>query len=159
MLPISYSDATPLLRALAGPVAPVNWRGALPLTYHLGPGPATVHLKLSFDWKQTPVYDVVGRLRGAEEPDQWIIRGNHHDAWVCGADDPVSGTVALLEEARAVGSWLAGNGSPAEPSFTQSGMARNPGFWDRPSGPRPMPTNCAPRRRFTLTAIPISVDF
>lgn len=112
VIPISYSDATPLLRALTGPVAPENWRGALPFTYHLGPGPATVHLKLSFDWKQTPVYDVIGRLRGAEEPDQWIIRGNHHDAWVCGADDPVSGTVALLEEARAIGELARGQWKP-----------------------------------------------
>jgi N-acetylated-alpha-linked acidic dipeptidase len=112
VLPVSYSDATPLLRALTGPVAPENWRGAMPLTYHLGPGPATVHLKLSFDWKQTPVYDVIARLRGAEEPDQWIIRGNHQDAWVCGADDPVSGTVALLEEARAVGELARGQWKP-----------------------------------------------
>ena len=112
VLPVSYSDATPLLRALTGPVVPENWRGALPLTYHMGPGPATVHLKLSFDWKQTPVYDVIARLRGAEEPDQWIIRGNHEDAWVCGADDPVSGTVALLEEARAVGELARGQWKP-----------------------------------------------
>ena len=103
VLPISYSDALPLLKALSGPVAPDPWRGALPLTYHIGPGPASVHLQLAFDWKQTPVYDVIGRLPGSGQPEQWVIRGNHHDAWVCGADDPVSGTVALLEEARAVG--------------------------------------------------------
>jgi N-acetylated-alpha-linked acidic dipeptidase len=102
VLPISSADAAPLLRAMNGPVAPEPWRGALPLTYHLGPGPATVHLKLEFDWKQTPLYDVIARMPGAERPDEWILRGNHHDAWVCGADDPVSGTVALLEEARAV---------------------------------------------------------
>jgi N-acetylated-alpha-linked acidic dipeptidase len=104
--PLSYSDALPLLRALRGPVAPESWRGALPMTYHLGPGPAVVHLKLEFDWKQTPLYDVIARLPGSEQPDQWIIRGNHHDAWVCGADDPVSGTVALMEEARAVSELL-----------------------------------------------------
>lgn len=103
VLPLSYADATPLLRSLHGAIAPETWRGALPLTYHLGPGPATVHLKLECDWKQTPLYDVIAKMPGAEQPDQWIIRGNHHDAWVCGADDPVSGTVALMEEARAVG--------------------------------------------------------
>jgi len=102
VLPLSYADATPLLHALRGPVAPQAWRGALPLTYHLGPGPATVHLKLEFNWKLTTLYDVIGRLPGTDFPDEWIIRGNHHDAWVCGAEDPVSGTVALLEEARAV---------------------------------------------------------
>jgi N-acetylated-alpha-linked acidic dipeptidase len=102
VLPLSYADATPLLRALRGPVAPDAWRGALPLTYHIGPGPASVHLKVEFDWKQTPLYDVIARLPGAALPDEWIIRGNHYDAWVCGAEDPVSGTVALMEEARAV---------------------------------------------------------
>ena len=102
VLPIAYADALPLLRALAGRVAPEAWRGALPLTYHLGPGPATVHLKLAFDWKTVPAYDVIATLRGAECPDQWIIRGNHHDAWVCGALDPLSGTVTLMEEARAI---------------------------------------------------------
>jgi N-acetylated-alpha-linked acidic dipeptidase len=103
VLPLSYGDATPLLKALRGPVAPEPWRGALPLTYHLGPGPATVHLKLEFDWKQTPLYDVIARLPGSERPNEWVIRGNHHDAWVCGAEDPVSGTVALMEEARILG--------------------------------------------------------
>jgi N-acetylated-alpha-linked acidic dipeptidase len=102
VLPISYADASPLLRALGGPVAPETWRGALPLTYHLGPGPTTVHLKLTFDWQQTPLFDVIARLPATERPDEWIIRGNHHDAWVCGAEDPVSGTVALMEEARSV---------------------------------------------------------
>jgi len=103
VLPISYSDALPLLKALGGPVAPAAWRGALPVTYHLGPGPAAVRLKLSFDWKTAPAYDVIARLRGGELPDEWVVRGNHHDAWVNGADDPVSGMVALMEEARAVG--------------------------------------------------------
>lgn len=103
VLPISYGDALPLLRALGGPVAPPEWRGALPITYHIGPGPARVHLKLEFDWKLVPAYDVIARLPGAEFPDEWIIRGNHHDAWVFGADDPVSGLVAMMEEARAIG--------------------------------------------------------
>ena len=100
VLPLSYEDALPLLRSVGGPVAPEPWRGALPITYHLGPGPATVHLKLEFDWKQVPTFNVLARLAGSELPDQWILRGNHHDAWVNGAEDPVSGMVALLEEAR-----------------------------------------------------------
>jgi N-acetylated-alpha-linked acidic dipeptidase len=101
VMPISYGDALPLLRALEGPVAPEEWRGALPVTYHMGPGPAVVHLELRFDWKLVPCYDVIATLRGAERPDEWVIRANHHDAWNLGADDPVSGTVAVLEEARA----------------------------------------------------------
>jgi N-acetylated-alpha-linked acidic dipeptidase len=103
VLPISYADAQPLLAALEGPVAPANWRGALPITYRLGPGPAKVHLKLAFNWDLKPVYDVIATMRGSEEPDLWVLRGNHHDAWVNGADDPVSGQVVLLEEARALG--------------------------------------------------------
>jgi N-acetylated-alpha-linked acidic dipeptidase len=103
VLPISYSDALPLLRALEGPLAPLSWRGALPITYHIGPGPARVHLKLEFDWKTAPAYNVIATMRGRELPDQWIIRGNHHDAWVNGADDPISGMVSVMEEARAIG--------------------------------------------------------
>ena len=102
VLPISYADAEPLLRALGGPVAPPQWRGALPITYHVGPGAARVHLKLEFDWKLTPAYDVIARLPGSELPDQWIVRGNHHDGWVFGANDPLSGLVAMLEEARGI---------------------------------------------------------
>ncbi|MDQ3744736.1 MAG: M28 family peptidase [Acidobacteriota bacterium] len=103
VLPISYGDAEPLLRALGGPVAPASWRGALPVTYHLGPGPATVHLKLEFNWDIKPVNDVVARLKGGDLADEWIVRGNHYDAWVNGAADPISGQVAMLEEARALG--------------------------------------------------------
>jgi N-acetylated-alpha-linked acidic dipeptidase len=102
VLPISYADAAPLLRALGGPMAPASWRGALPFPYHLGPGPARVHLKLAFNWTMAPVRDVIARLPGSEWPDEWIIRGNHHDGWVNGATDPLSGLVAELEEARAV---------------------------------------------------------
>ena len=103
VLPIGYGDAKPLLSALAGPVVPTAWRGALPMTYHFGPGPAKVHLKLVSNWGQKPVLDVVATLKGSEEPDVWIIRGNHYDGWVNGADDPISGQSALLEEARALG--------------------------------------------------------
>jgi N-acetylated-alpha-linked acidic dipeptidase len=103
VLPISYGDAQPLLAALDGSLAPADWRGALPITYRIGPGPATVHLKLAFNWDITPIYDVIARLQGSLYPDEWIIRGNHHDAWVNGAGDPVSGMSAELEEARALG--------------------------------------------------------
>lgn len=103
VLPISYGDALPLLRAMGGPVAPPDWRGALPITYHLGGGPARVHLRLEFNWNIVPAYDVVARLQGSERGEQWILRGNHHDAWVNGANDPISGLVAELAEARAIG--------------------------------------------------------
>ena len=103
VLPISYGDATPLLRNLGGPVAPPHWRGALPLTYHLGPGPAKVHLKVEFNWDLAPAYNVIAKMRGKQAPDQWIIHGNHHDAWVSAARDPISGLVAMLEEARSIG--------------------------------------------------------
>jgi N-acetylated-alpha-linked acidic dipeptidase len=103
VLPISYGDALPLLSALDGPVAPEKWRGALPITYHIGPGPAKVHLKVSSNWDLKPVNDVIATLRGSESPDQWVIRGNHHDAWVNGSSDPLSGMSAVLEEARVLG--------------------------------------------------------
>src|ERR1022692_4046516 len=103
VMPISYGDAQPLLAALKGRVAPQSWRGALPMTYHLGPGPAKVHLKLAFNWDLKPIYDVIARIPGAAYPDEWIIRGNHHDGWVNGAEDPISGLGPLLEEARGLG--------------------------------------------------------
>ena len=103
VLPISYEDAQPLLDALEGEVAPESWRGGLPITYHIGPGPAKVHLKLEFDWQLKPAHNVIATMSGTEFPDQWVLRGNHHDAWVHGASDPVSGMVALMEEARAIG--------------------------------------------------------
>jgi N-acetylated-alpha-linked acidic dipeptidase len=106
VLPISYGDAQPLLAALTGPVAPEGWRGGLPITYHMGPGPAKVHLKLAFNWDRKPLYNVIVKIPGAVYPDQWIIRGNHHDAWVNGAEDPISGTVAEMEEARALAALL-----------------------------------------------------
>jgi N-acetylated-alpha-linked acidic dipeptidase len=109
VMPISYGDAMPLLKALGGPIAPESWRGALPVTYHLGPGPTKVHLQLAFDWKLVPAYDVIARLAGSERPDEWVIRGNHHDAWVNGAEDPISGLVALMAEAKSLGA-LHGSG-------------------------------------------------
>src|SRR5215813_2475919 len=103
---ISYGDALPLLKTLGGQVVPESWRGALPITYHAGPGPATVRLKVVSDWNIRTLYDVVARITGAAFPDEWVIRGNHHDAWVNGADDPVSGMAVVLEEARALGELL-----------------------------------------------------
>ncbi|HET7293333.1 MAG TPA: transferrin receptor-like dimerization domain-containing protein [Vicinamibacteria bacterium] len=103
VLPISAADARPLLEAIGGPLAPAAWRGALPISYRLGPGPARVRLAARFDWRLVPAHDVIATLPGSERPDEWVLRGNHHDAWVNGASDPVSGMVALLEEARAVG--------------------------------------------------------
>jgi N-acetylated-alpha-linked acidic dipeptidase len=106
VLPVSYGDAQPLLAALEGPMAPSDWRGALPIPYHVGPGPATVRLKVAFNWNVEPIRDVVARIPGAERPDEWVVRGNHHDAWVNGAEDPISGLVPMLEEARAFGLLL-----------------------------------------------------
>ncbi len=103
VLPISYSDAQVFLAALGGRVAPPGWRGTLPITYHVGPGPATIHLAVKSDWSLKPVYDVIATMKGSTYPDQWVVRGNHHDGWVFGASDPLSGQVALLAEAKAIG--------------------------------------------------------
>jgi N-acetylated-alpha-linked acidic dipeptidase len=106
VLPISYADATPFLKALEGETVPEAWRGGLPFTYRVGPSSVKVHLALSFNWDRKPLYDVIARIPGAKFPDQWVIRGNHHDAWVNGAEDPLSGTSPQLEEARALGQLL-----------------------------------------------------
>ena len=106
VLPLSYGDAQPLLAALKGPVAPEGWRGALPITYHIGPGPARVHMKVTSTFELKPIYNVIAKIQGSTFPDEWVVRGNHHDAWVNGAADPVSGTAPLLEEARALGELL-----------------------------------------------------
>ena len=102
VLPISYEDAQPLLESLKGQVVPAAWRGGLPITYHVGPSKEKVHLKLSFNWDQKPLYNVIAKLKGSEFPDEWIIRGNHHDGWVNGAADPLSGMVAELDEAKGI---------------------------------------------------------
>jgi len=106
VLPISYADAQPLLAAITGQVVPESWRGALPLTYHVGPGPAKVHLVMKSNWDIKPIYDVIAKIPGSDTPEQWVIRGNHHDAWVNGAEDPVSGASAVLEEAKALGELM-----------------------------------------------------
>ena len=102
VLPISYADAQPLLAELNGPVAPASWRGALPITYKVGPGTAKVHLKIKSNWDTKPIYDVIVTIPGSTYPDEWVLRGNHHDAWVNGAEDPISGLIAEMEELRAL---------------------------------------------------------
>jgi len=128
VLPISYRDAEPLLAALDGEVVPPEWRGGLPITYHLGPGPATVHLRVASNWQRIIIRDVIARLPGVTWPDEWVVRGNHHDAWNHGAADPISGMVALLDEARAVAA-LARAGSPPRRTIVYAAWdAEEPGL-------------------------------
>ncbi len=128
VLPISYEDALPLLDALGGPVAPSSWRGALPLTYHVGPGPARVHMRLRFNWDLAPAYNVVARLTGSAYPDEWVIRGNHRDGWVFGAGDPISGHVAMMEEARGIGELARSGWRPNRTIIFASWDAEEPGL-------------------------------
>ncbi|HET9767271.1 MAG TPA: M28 family peptidase, partial [Thermoanaerobaculia bacterium] len=128
VLPISARDAQPLLAAMGGPMAPEGWRGALPIPYHLGPGPAKVHLKLAFDWQVRPIYDVIAKLPGRELPDEWVMRGNHHDAWVNGATDPVSGLAAMLAEAKAVGMLAKGGWRPGRTIVYAAWDGEEPGL-------------------------------
>src|SRR5579884_390730 len=120
VLPISYADAEPLLRSLTGPMAPQRMRGALGLPYHIGPGATKVHMKLAFDWKIRTLYDVITRIPGSEYPDEWIVRGNHHDGWVNGADDPLSGQIAEMEELRAYAELLKQGWKPKRTSIYAS---------------------------------------
>jgi len=104
VLPISYADARHFLEALDGRVVPANWRGGLPITYHVGgTNAATAHLVVQSDWSLKTIYDVVATMTGSEYPDQWVLRGNHHDGWVFGASDPISGHIAMMAEAKAIG--------------------------------------------------------
>jgi N-acetylated-alpha-linked acidic dipeptidase len=128
VLPISYGDAQPMLAALGGEVVPANWRGALPITYHFGPGPAKIHLAIKSDWTQKPLYDVIAMIRGSELPDQWIIRGNHQDGWVFGAWDPLSGNVAMLSEAKALGTLLKSGWKPRRTIVYASWDGEEPGL-------------------------------
>ncbi len=128
VLPISYGDAQPLLAALTGPVAPEGWRGGLGLTYHVGPGPAKVHLKVKSNWDIKPIYDVIGKITGAVYPDEWVIRGNHHDAWVNGAEDPTAGMVAVLEEARAFGELVKSGWKPKRTILYAAWDGEEPGL-------------------------------
>jgi N-acetylated-alpha-linked acidic dipeptidase len=117
-----------LLAALAGPVAPTAWRGALPITYHIGPGPAKVHLAISSDWGQKPLYDVIARIPGSQKPDEWIVRGNHRDAWVFGAWDPLSGHVDMMAEAKAIGALLKTGWRPKRTLVYASWDGEEPGL-------------------------------
>lgn len=128
VLPISYRDALPLLEAMGGAVVPEEWRGGLPITYHLGPGPARVRLKLEFDWKMVTAYNVIARIEGARVPNQWIIRGNHHDGWNHGAADPLSGIVSMLAEAKAVSQLAEAGFPPARTIIYAAWDAEEPGL-------------------------------
>jgi N-acetylated-alpha-linked acidic dipeptidase len=129
VLPISYADALPLLRALDGPMAPRDWRGGLPIAYHLGGGNAArAHLVVQSDWQRTDIYDVIAVMKGSVEPDQWILRGNHHDGWVFGAWDPLSGNVALLDEAKAIGALAKSGWRPKRTLVYASWDAEEPGL-------------------------------
>ncbi|MGA8187017.1 MAG: M28 family metallopeptidase [Candidatus Sulfotelmatobacter sp.] len=110
--PLSYHDAWPILQHLGGPDSPREWQGALPFTYHVGPGPVRVRMHLKQDYQFRTLWDVIGRVRGSESPDEWVVAGNHRDAWVYGAVDPNSGTTAMLEAVHGVGELLKSGWKP-----------------------------------------------
>ena len=128
VLPISYADAEPLLAAISGPIAPRSWRGGLGMTYRIGPGPAKVHLKVKSDWNLKTIYDVIGKIPGTTDAEKWIIRGNHHDAWVNGAEDPISGLVAEMEEARSLGELVKTGWKPKRTIIFCAWDAEEPGL-------------------------------
>jgi N-acetylated-alpha-linked acidic dipeptidase len=128
VLPISQRDALPLLAALDGEVVPPEWRGGLPITYHFGPGPARVRIRAQFDWNMVTAYNVIARLRGSEYPDEWVIRGNHHDGWNHGAADPISGMVATLAEAKAVATLAREGRRPKRTMIYAAWDAEEPGL-------------------------------
>lgn len=128
VLPISHRDALPLLAALDGAVVPDEWRGALPITYHFGPGPARVRMKVEFSWDLVSAYNVIARLEGSQFPEQWVIRGNHHDGWNHGAADPVSGMVSMLAEAKGVAMLARAGSPPARTVIYAAWDAEEPGL-------------------------------
>ena len=128
VLPMSYKDALPLLSAMDGEVVPPDWRGALPITYHLGPGPARVRMKAEFDWNRVTAYNVIARLEGSEFPDEWVIRGNHHDGWNHGAADPLSGLITMLAEAKAVAALAKSGERPLRTVIYAAWDAEEPGL-------------------------------
>ena len=128
VLPISHRDALPLLASMEGAVVPPEWRGALPITYHLGPGPTKVRLKLAFNWDMITIYNVIARLKGSKYPNEWVIRGNHHDGWNHGASDPLSGQIAMLAEAKAVAELAAAGSPPARTLIYAAWDAEEPGL-------------------------------
>lgn len=129
VLPISSSDARPFLEALTGPVAPQRWRGALPITYRMGgQGEAEVTLEAKFKWDNVPAYNVIAKMMGTDYPDEWVIRGNHHDAWVVGASDPISGMVAVMEQARAMSELVKDGWKPKRTIVFCAWDAEEPGM-------------------------------
>jgi N-acetylated-alpha-linked acidic dipeptidase len=128
-LPMSYGDASQLLSRLGGPLAPVNWRGGLPFAYHVGGnGRVQVHLAVQSDWSLKTIYDVIAVMKGEKYPDQWVLRGNHHDAWVFGAQDPLSGHAAMLSEAKALGAMVRAGWKPARTIVYASWDGEEPGM-------------------------------
>ena len=127
-LPISYADAQVLLQSLGGSVVPKEWRGALPITYRAGPSTANVHLAVKSEWSRKTIYDVVAVMKGSAQPDSWIMRGNHRDAWVFGAADPLSGQISLLEEAKAIGQLASRGWRPKRTIVYMSWDAEEPGL-------------------------------
>jgi N-acetylated-alpha-linked acidic dipeptidase len=128
VLPMSYRDALPFLAAMGGEVVPEEWRGGLPITYHLGPGPARVRIKAEFNWDMVTAYNVIARLEGSEYPEEWVIRGNHHDGWNHGAADPLSGLVAMLAEAKGVAELAAAGHPPLRTVIYAAWDAEEPGL-------------------------------
>jgi N-acetylated-alpha-linked acidic dipeptidase len=104
--PLSYGDAQPILQNLQGPETPRDWQGALPFTYHVGPGPVRVKMHLKQDYRYFTIWDVIGKIQGTKYPDEWVVLGNHRDAWVYGAVDPNSGTAAMLESVHGISELL-----------------------------------------------------
>jgi N-acetylated-alpha-linked acidic dipeptidase len=126
-LPISYADATKILEKLGGPQAPDGFSGALPLRYHVGGDDSVkVHLAVKSDWSLKPAYDVIAKLKGSDRPDEWVVRGNHHDGWVFGAGDPLSGNVAMLSEAKALGQLYKSGWRPSRTIVYASWDAEEP---------------------------------
>jgi N-acetylated-alpha-linked acidic dipeptidase len=128
-MPLSYHDASPILENLGGPVAPREWQGALPFSYHVGgAGLVKVHMRLKMDYAERTIWDVIGKIPGTEFPDEWVIAGNHRDAWVYGAVDPSSGTTAMLEAVHGIGSLLAQGWKPRRTVFFCSWDAEEEGL-------------------------------
>ena len=128
-MPLSYRDAAPILEGMGGPMAPREWQGALPFSYHVGgAGAIKVHMRLKMDFAQRTVWDVVGKIAGSELPDEWVVAGNHRDAWVFGAVDPGSGTVAMLEAVHGIGGLLAQGWKPRRTMYFCSWDAEEEGL-------------------------------
>jgi len=123
--PLSYADAAPILEHLGGPLSPREWQGALPFTYHVGPGPAKVKIHLKQDYQFRTIWDVIGKIPGSSAPDEWVVAGNHRDAWVYGAVDPSSGTAAMLESVHGLGALLKSGWKPKRTILIASWTPKN----------------------------------